>query len=382
MKVLILGGDGYLGWPTAMHLSGRGCEVCVVDSYVRRNRCKEINRPPLCRVPDLMNRVTAWYGVSGRKLEVRVGDVTDYDFLLGVFRDFGPDAVMHFAEQPSAPYSMKGYREARETLENNLLSTLNVAYAVRETNSAIHIIKLGTMGEYGTPNIDIEEGFIDIEHNGRKDRLLFPRQAGSLYHTTKIQDTDLLYFYVRVWGLTVTDLMQGPVYGMFTDETEADERLHTVFSYDDVFGTVLNRFIVQAVAGVPLTVYGEGGQTRGYLNIRDTMQCLALALENPPEKGEIRILNQFTETFSVNDLAAKVQAAAAVQGLEVTVRKIPNPRVEQEEHYYNPAHSGLDDLGLKPHMLSEDVLVQMIEFVERHDNGIHRDIIEPSAQWR
>ena len=365
-----------------MYLSGRGREVRVVDSYVRRNRCNAIDRPPLCPIPDLTNRVKAWHEVAGLEIEAQIGDVTDYDFLLGVFRDFGPDAVVHYAEQPSAPYSMKGYQEARETLENNLLSTLNVTHAVRETNPAIHIVKLGTMGEYGTPNIDIEEGFIDIEHKGRKDRLLFPRQAGSLYHTTKVQDTDLLYFYVRVWALTVTDLMQGPVYGMFTDETEADERLHTVFSYDDVFGTVLNRFIVQAVAGFPLTVYGEGGQTRGYLNIRDTMQCLALALENPPKKGEMRILNQFTETFTVNDLAAKVQATAAGQGLEVTVRKIPNPRVEQEEHYYKPAHSGLADLGLKPHMLSEGVLAQMIEFVERHDNGIRRDTIEPTAQWR
>ena len=345
MKVLILGGDGYLGWATAMHFSALGHDVLTVDNYFRRNICLQCNADPLIPTQTLQKRCEIWQEMTGGHIGVAIGDICEYDFLLGLFRDFRPDTVIHYAEQPSAPYSMIGRREAAATLQNNLIGTLNVVYAIHETDPSIHLIKLGTMGEYGTPNIDIEEGFIDIEHKGRKDRFLFPRQAGSLYHTTKVQDTDMLYFYVRTWGLRVTDLMQGPVYGVFTDEMDGDERLATNLNYDHVFGTVLNRFMVQAVAGFPLTIYGKGGQTRGYLNIRDTVQCLRIATENPAGEGELRVFNQFTETFSVNDLAERVVAAAQGLQLRPTIEHLENPRVEREEHYYNPVHQGLIRTG-------------------------------------
>lgn len=382
MRILILGADGFLGWPTAMYLSERGHEVAAVDNYLRRDLAAQRDLPTLFPTPALPERVKHWQAVSGRQIALSIGDICDYSFLKRAFEQFQPDTVIHYAEQPSAPYSMLGQGEAQQTLVNNLNGTLNVAYAVKETNPDIHIVKLGTMGEYGTPNIDIEEGFIDIEHKGRKDRFLFPRQAGSLYHTTKIQDTDLLYFYVRAWGLRVTDLMQGPVYGLFTDEMRGDDRLFTCFAYDEVFGTVLNRFIVQAVAGVPLTVYGKGGQTRGYLNIKDTLQCVALAAANPVGRGELRVFNQFTELFSVLQLAERVREAAQTLGIPVEVRNLPNPRVEAEEHYYNPAHHGLRELGLQPHLLTADGLAEILEQVRRYENRIRKDIILPRISWK
>lgn len=378
----MLGGDGYLGWPTSMHLANLGHRVLVVDNYLRRRLCLEQGLTPLIAVPDLHQRSKLWKQNGGNPIEHVVGDAAEYPFLLETFKQFKPDVVLHYAEQPSAPYSMLGHKQAHLTLSNNLLSTLNVAYAVKETNPGCHIIKLGTMGEYGTPKIDIEEGFINIEHKGRSDRLLFPRQAGSLYHTTKIQDTDLLYFYVRVWGLRVTDLMQGPVYGLLTPEMGDDSRLFTFFNYDEQFGTVLNRFIVQAVAGIPLTVYGEGGQTRGYLNLVDTLQCVRLALENPAAEGEMRIFNQFTETFSVNELAEKVSSVGGAMGLNVSISKIPNPRVELEEHYYNPVHKALTEIGLTPNLLTDEVIAGMLQNVQEHRENINQELIQPKTQWK
>ncbi len=332
--------------------------------------------------PNLMQRAKIWEEVSRKKINVINGDVTDYDFLLNIFKDFKPDAVIHFAEQPSAPYSMIGYREARITLINNLTSTLNVAYAVKETNPDCHIIKLGTMGEYGTPNIDIPEGWIEIEFRGKKDKFLFPRQAGSLYHTTKVQDTDLLWFYVRTWGLRVTDLMQGPVYGIETEESKLDERLMPNFHYDEIFGTVLNRFVVQAVAGYPLTVYGKGDQKRGFLNIKDTIQCIDLAASNPADRGELRIFNQLTEVFSINDLAEKVKKVGNKLGYNVQIEHIENPRVEKEDHYYNPDYTGLIELGLKPHYLTDDVLEGFFKVVEKYKDRINKDAIFLGVKWK
>ena len=381
MRVLILGGDGYLGWPTAMYFSRKGHEVWVVDNYLRRDLCRDLDVEPLYPCPNLLARAELWREVSGRRIVARIGDCGDYPFLVKVFRECRPDAVVHYAEQPSAPYSMMSYEAARLTLANNLFSTLNVIWAVHETVPSCHIVKLGTMGEYGTPNIDIEEGWIEIEHKGRGDRFLFPRQAGSLYHTTKIQDTDLLWFYVRMWDLQVSDLMQGPVYGIGTEETGMHDDLGTCFSYDEVFGTVLNRFIVQAVAGHPLTVYGQGGQTRGYLNIRDTVACVELVVANPPGPGELRILNQFTETFTVNELAEKVKRVGEERGHDVAVRSIPNPRKEMESHYYNPVHTGLRELGLEPHPLTDEVLHGMFETVEKHKGSIRKDRILSGVRW-
>ena len=271
--------------------------------------------------------------------------------------------------------------KAAFTLQNNLISTLNITYAVREMNPECHIIKLGTMGEYGTPNIDIEEGWIEIESKGRKDTFLFPRQSSSLYHTTKMQDTDMLWFYVRTWGIRVTDLMQGPVYGISTDESDRDSKLMPNFNYDEIFGTVLNRLIVQAVASYPLTVYGKGGQTRGYLNIKDTMQCVYLSAMQPPKQGELRIFNQVTETFSVNELADKVRICGKKLGYDVKINHIENPRKEKEEHYYNPKYTGLLELGLQPHYLTDDVLEGMFKVVGKYKDCINRDAIFRGVKW-
>ena len=381
MRILILGGDGYLGWPTAMHLAVHGHEVAVADNYLRRRLCREENIDLLFEVPDLDERAALWQSVSGHKIAVYIGNLCEWDFVAEVFKAFNPQAVVHYAEQPAAPYSMLNRKAATLTLHNNLSVTANVIFAVREFCPDAHIVKLGTMGEYGTPNIDIEEGWLEVEHNGRQHKFLYPRQAGSLYHTTKIMDTDLLWFYVRTWGLRVTDLMQGPVYGLFTDETEQNERLLPFFNYDEIFGTVLNRFVVQAVAGYPLTVYGKGGQTRGYLNIKDTLNCVRLSVKNPAENGELRIFNQFTETFSVTDLAAKVQEAGSALGLNVDIQHVENPRMEAEAHYYNPRHTGLLNLGLSPHYLSEDVLVEMMEYVIKYKDQIKHGQIYRKVKW-
>lgn len=381
MRVLILGGDGYLGWPTAMHLSTGGHDVAVADNYLRRRICREENVPPLLETPDLLQRCETWNRISGRAILPFIGDLTQWDVIREIFQRFSPDAVVHYAEQPAAPYSMLNRKAAALTLHNNLTATANVIFAVREFCPDAHIIKLGTMGEYGTPNIDIEEGWIDISHNNRTDKFLFPRQAGSLYHTTKIMDTDLLWFYVRVWDLRVTDLMQGPVYGLFTDENQNHPDLLPFFAYDELFGTVLNRFIVQAAAGYPLTVYGKGGQTRGYINIKDTLSCVRLAVENPSAPGQMRIFNQFTETFSVNELAERVQRVGEKINLAVKIKSIENPRKEAEAHYYNPAHTGLLDLGLEPSYLTDDVIAQLLKFAIKHRDRINTQQIFRKVKW-
>jgi UDP-sulfoquinovose synthase len=381
MRVLILGGDGYLGWPTAMAFASKGHQVCVIDNYLRRTLAMQTQSEALMPNPDLPARAQIFKSVSGCDIRVEIGDVTDYRVLSNLFQDFQPEAVVHYAEQPSGPYSMIGYHEANLTLNNNLNATLNLIYAVMEYAPDCHIIKLGTMGEYGTPNIDIEEGWIEIEHKGRKQKFLYPRAAGTFYHTTKVLDTDILWFYVRTFDLRVTDLMQGPVYGLSTAECDLDERLMPNFHYDDIFGTLVNRFLVQAVAGVPLTVYGKGGQTRGYLNLIDTLQCIELAMLQPAAPGQLRILNQFVETFSVNDVAEKVQRVGNQMGLGVRVEKIKNPRKEAEDHYYNPSHSGLLELGLKPHFMSDEVIGVILEKIIKYKEFIDVEKILPRVSW-
>lgn len=380
MRIVILGVDGYLGWPTAMALS-KGHEVFGVDNYLRRSLCRDLDVEPLFPVPNLHERVRYWEEESSKRIFIRVGDLQDWGFISKIFQEFQPEAIIHYAEQPAAPYSMLNREAAMLTLTNNLTVTANVIFAVREYCPDAHIIKLGTMGEYGTPNIDIEEGWLDVEHNARRDTFLYPRQAGSLYHTTKIMDTDLLWFYVRMWGIRVTDLMQGPVYGLTTPETVENDSLLSFFNYDEIFGTVLNRFIVQSVAGYPLTVYGKGGQTRGYLNIIDTINCVRLSLENPPRQGELRIFNQFTETFTVNELAEKVKRVGDEMGLNVKIQQVENPRKEAEEHYYNPKHTGLLELGLQPHYLTDEVIRGMLEKVYKYRDYIIPGRIMRNVRW-
>ncbi|GBE16652.1 CDP-paratose 2-epimerase [bacterium BMS3Abin15] len=382
MRILILGADGYLGWPTCLYFSQRGHEVIGVDSYFRRKATAELDCESLFPSPDLIQRAKVWEELTNKKINVHIGDITDYEFLISIFKEFNPDAVIHYAEQPSAPYSMINRDRAAFTLQNNLIGTLNTIYAVKETNPDCHIIKLGTMGEYGTPNIDIEEGWLEIEHNGRKDKFLFPRQAGSLYHTTKVQDTDMLWFYIRTWGIRATDLMQGPVYGLSTDETDLDERLRPFFNYDEIFGTVLNRFITQAVAGYPLSIYGNGNQTRGFLNLKDTMQCVYLSAMQPSEKGQLRIFNQLTEPFSVRQLADKVKMAGDKLGYNVVVEHIENPRVEQEDHYYNVKYTGLKQLGLQPNYLTDNVLENFFAVVDKYKDRINKDAFFKGIKWK
>ncbi len=381
MRVMILGGDGYLGWPTAMHFAAAGHQVIVVDNYLRRTIARSTSSEPLFDAPNLDARADAFAAATGGQIEVAIGDCSEMTFFEPLFARIVPDIVVHYAEQPSAPYSMRGFHEAQLTLRNNLGVTFNLIWVVLRHKPDCHIVKLGTMGEYGTPNIDIEEGWIDIEHNGRSDKFLFPRQAGSLYHTTKVLDTDLLWFYVRTHGLRVTDLMQGPVYGLMTGECEGNLRLLPNFHYDDIFGTVVNRFLVQAVAGVPLTVYGKGGQTRGYLNLKDTLQCVRLAAEKPAAPGELRVFNQFTEQFTVTELAEHVKRVGTAMGLPVEIKSIPNPRKEREEHYYNAKHSGLLELGLQPHLMTDDVLAEMLRTIIPYKANIDDKKIMPRVRW-
>ena len=381
MKILILGGDGYLGWPTSMDLAAKGHEVLTVDNYSRRTIAMQTSSEALFATPNLEDRANLFKDKSGIQLKVEIGDLKDFSFMERLVKDFQPDAVVHYAEQPSAPYSLRGYDEAHYTLKNNLEVTHNLIWAIIKHKPDCHIVKLGTMGEYGCPNIDIEEGWIEIEHKGRKDKFLFPRAAGSLYHTTKVLDTDLLWFYVRTYNLKVTDLMQGPVYGLSTKESDLDENLLPNFHYDDIFGTVVNRFLVQAVAGVPLTVYGKGGQIRGYLNLKDTLQCVDLAINNPAAPRELKIYNQLTETFSVNELAENVKNAGKLLSIDVEVKSIPNPRKEPEDHYYNPKNTGLIELGLKPNFMTSEVLAEMMQLVIKHKDKIDSSKIFPRVKW-
>ena len=383
MRVLILGGDGYLGWPTAMHFAQLGHEVMVVDNLAKRQWEAEVDGAPLEPVPTLRHRLRVWNDVTGREIAVAIGDIAEnHRFVYRVFEEFQPDAVVHYAEQPSAPYSMIGRDHAVYTQRNNVLGTLNVLHALKRHTPDAHLIKLGTMGEYGTPNIDIEEGFLEIEHNGRADRLPFPKMPGSFYHLTKVHDSHNIHFACRIWGLAATDLNQGVVYGITTDETELHPELRTSFHYDAVFGTALNRFCAQAVAGVPLTVYGAGGQKRGFLNIRDTIQCVRLAAENPPQAGEYRVFNQFTEVFSVLQLAELVREAATHLGYDARIDHIENPRIEAEEHYYNPRNDALLELGLQPRLLSEELVETMLLKIAESAERIDRATILPRVRWR
>ncbi|HUC05214.1 MAG TPA: NAD-dependent epimerase/dehydratase family protein [Acidimicrobiales bacterium] len=380
MRILVLGGDGYLGWPTALHLSARGHDVTVVDNLVRREYDQEMGVDSLVPIASIEDRVAKWKELTGRDVGVRVGNLTDAAFTYGVIGDLQPEAVVHFGEQRSAPYSMIDREHAVYTQVNNVVGNLNVMYAIAETNLDIHLVKLGTMGEYGYPNIDIEEGYIEITHKGRTDVLPYPKQPGSFYHLSKVHDSHNIMFACRVWGLRATDLNQGIVYGQSTPETDLDPVLATRFDYDGVFGTVLNRFCVQAVMGYPLTVYGAGGQTRGMLNIRDTLACVTLALENPADRGEFRVFNQFTESFSVRDMAAMVQKASSKP---VTIDSgHANPRVEHEEHYFHAANTKLLDLGLQPHLLTNEVIGDMLALVEAHKGRVDTKAIEPTVQWR
>ena len=382
MRICVLGGDGYCGWATALYLSRKGHEVAIVDNFLRRQWDQELGVQTLTPIQPLSDRLRVWQELTGNVIESYAGDVTDYDFLASVIETFQPDAVVHFAEQRAAPYSMIDRKHAVFTQVNNVVGTLNLLFAIHELAPDCHIIKLGTMGEYGTPNIDIEEGYIKIEHNGRSDVLPFPKQPGSFYHLSKVHDSHNMMFACKIWGLRATDLNQGVVYGTITDEVNMHEALINRFDYDEIFGTVLNRFCIQAAVGHPLTVYGTGGQTRGFLDLRDTVRCIEIACHNPAAPGECRVFNQFTEQFSVLDLAHMVKTAAAEMGMPVEIEHMPTPRVEAEKHYYNAKHSKLVDLGLRPHFLSDSLLDSLMNIAMKYQDRVDRSLFMPQVNWR
>jgi UDP-sulfoquinovose synthase len=379
MRVLVLGGDGYLGWPTAVHLSDCGHTVGIADNFARRNYDQELGVESLVPIYPLHIRVGAWAELSGRQIDIFCGDITDAAFTRELISGFRPHAVVHFAEQRSAPYSMIDQAHAVYTQRNNVIGTLNLLFAIAEIDRDIHLVKLGTMGEYGTPNIDIEEGWLTVEHNGRRDRVLYPKRPGSFYHLSKVHDSHNIEFACRSWGLRATDLNQGIVYGHEIAATGADPRLATRFDHDAIFGTVLNRFIVQAVLDHPLTVYGSGQQTRGLIDIRDTVECIRLACVNPAAPGEFRVFNQMTEAMSIEEIAKTV--TACYPGAS-EIEYLDNPRVEQESHYYNVKHSGLIDLGLQPHYLSDTLIDSLFAVVERHRDRADLAAMRPTINWR
>ena len=382
MRVLVIGGDGYCGWATALYLSERGHEVGILDSLVRRHWELTLGIDTLTPIAPIGKRIARWKELTGRDIGLYVGDMCDYSFLHSAIERFAPAAIVHFGEQRSAPFSMIDREHAVLTQVNNVVGTLNLLYAIRELCPECHLVKLGTMGEYGTPNIDIEEGYITIQHNGREDRLPYPKQPGSFYHLSKVHDSHNIHFACKIWGLRATDLNQGVVYGVLTDQTAIDDLLINRLDYDGVFGTALNRFCVQAAIGHPLTVYGKGGQRRSFLDIRDTVRCIEIAIANPSEKGEFRVFNQFTEQFNVLELAQMVMRVGCEIGLKVHINHLPNPRVEKEEHYYNAKNTQLRDLGLEPHFLSESLLDSLVHFAIRFRDRVDTKQILPQVTWR
>ena len=355
MRVAVLGGDGYCGWATALYLSKKGHSVAIADNFCRRQWDHELGVQTLTPIRPLAERLNVWQDLTGETIELFVGDVTEYDFLSSFVQSFEPDAVVHFAEQRSAPYSMIDRKHAVFTQVNNVVGTLNLLFALREFKPDCHLIKLGTMGEYGTPNIDIEEGYITIEHNGRRDTVPYPKQPGSFYHLSKVHDSHNMMFACKIWGIRATDLNQGVVYGTTTDEVSI---------------------------GQPLTVYGKGGQTRGFLDIRDTVRCIEIACLNPAARGECRVYNQFTEQFSVLELAHMVQDAGKKLGLTVKVDHLPDPRVEAEEHYYNAKHSKLIELGLQPHLLSNSLIDSLMNVAMKYRDRVDANVMMPRINWR
>ncbi len=384
LRVCVLGADGYLGWPTAMYFSARGHSVVAVDSCVKRRLEAALDVVPLQDVADFEQRAERWKDLTGKTIETIRGDIyLEPDLIADICKNFRPQAIVHYAEQPSAPYSMLNLEAASFTQANNVIGTLNVMFAIHAYAPDAHLIKLGTMGEYGTPGIDIEEGWIEINHKGRSDRMVYPKRPPSFYHCSKVHDSTNLEFACRSWGMRVTDLNQGVVYGIETREMREDPiALGTSFHYDDVFGTVLNRFVVQAAVGVPLTVYGEGGQVRSYLNIKDTLACVELAALHPAQAGEFRVFNQFTQQFSVSELAERVHRVARTRGLYTKVQHISNPRVEAEKHYYNATNTALLDLGLQPHLLEDGVIAGMIDRALSARDNVRTASIMPRLDWK
>lgn len=382
MRILILGGDGYLGWPQALYLSQKGHEVAVYDNQARRQFDLKNGFDSLVPIKSFHRRVERWTELTGKVITRYHGDITDFNSLATSFQEFQPEAIVHFAEQRAAPYSMIDREHAVYTQHNNVIGTLNVLYAIKDFVPNAHLVKLGTMGEYGQPNIDIEEGFIEITHKGRTDTLPFPKQPGSFYHLSKVHDSHNIMFCCRIWGIRATDLNQGIVYGAETYETILNRDLATRFDYDQIYGTALNRFCIQAAIGHPMTLYGSGNQIRGYINIKDTVRCIELAINNPAAPGEFRVFNQITESFSINEIAEKVRVVAQRMGLDAQANYVDNPRVEHENHYYNAIHTKLPALGLEPHLLNDAEIEQMLGLALEYRDRLDPRLVLPTVNWR
>ncbi len=383
MKVFIAGIDGYLGWALAQYLAARGHKVAGNDMFYRRQWVEEVGSHSAIPVYSLPERLAAFRARFGTDILFREGDLLDYTFLKSFLADFQPDAIVHFAEMPSAPYSMIDQAHAAFTQHNNVIGSLNVLWAIKEACPQAHLIKLGTMGEYGTPNVDIPEGFFEVEFRGRKDVLPFPRQAGSFYHWSKVHDSNNTMFACRIWGLRATDIMQGVVFGTRIDEMGEDPILRSRLDFDQCFGTAVNRFCCQAVIGHPLTLYGRGGQTRGFLPLRDSMQCLTITIENPPKAGEYRVFNQFEECYTVEELAYLVQEVGSEIGLNVEIHHYDNPRTEQDKHYYNPDRNHLINLGYQPtHDVRAEVRIMLQDLLQHKARIMEKeDILVPDIRW-
>jgi UDP-sulfoquinovose synthase len=386
MKVLVLGGDGFCGWPTALHLSARDDEVLIIDNLSRRRIDRELQVESLTPIEPLSVRLDTWQAITGRTIRfVELDVAVEYERLLALIQETAPDAIVHFAEQRAAPYSMKSAAHKRYTVDNNLRATHNVLCAIVESGLDIHLVHLGTMGVYGyqTAGLRIPEGYLPVSievapGQSVQREILFPPDPGSIYHMTKTQDQLFFYFYNKNDKVRVTDLHQGVVWGTQTPETELDEHLINRFDYDGDYGTVLNRFLMQAAVGYPLTVHGSGGQTRAFIHIRDTVRCIELAVHHPPQHGErVRIFNQATETHRVRELA---QLVAKLTG--ATVQYVPNMRIEAEENELLIQNQGLQELGLQPIRLSEGLLEEVHAISRRYAYRCDRSKIPCLSQWR
>jgi UDP-sulfoquinovose synthase len=382
MKVLVLGVDGYIGWSLSMHLAKRGHVVSGIDSFERRKNVGDIGSTSAIPVLDMEERIRSFKHIHGKEISFYAGNLLDYDFLQEVIRETRPDSIVHLAEQPSAPFSMIDREHAIYTQHNNIEGTLNLLYAMKEYVPDCHLVKLGTMGEYGTPNVDIPEGFFEIEFRGRKDTLPFPRQPGSLYHLSKVHDSANVHFACRMWRLRSTDVMQGVVYGTRTAEM-VDDSLMTRFDFDEWFGTVINRYCAEAVIGHPLTPYGSGGQKRGFIDLIDSVQCLTIAVENPPNRGEYRVFNQLDEIYSVTELANYVAQVGKKLRLDVKIQPISNPRIEKEDHYYKVDRERLRNLGFRPtRRITDTVEIMLSDLLKYRDRIMERsEVIIPRTTW-
>jgi UDP-sulfoquinovose synthase len=383
MKVLITGVDGYSGWPLALHLLRRGHDVAGLDNFVTRKRVKEVGSHSATPIQPFPKRQAAVQQHLGKELRFYQGDLGNWAFVKEVLERERPEAIVHLAEQRSAPYSMIDVHHAVDTQVENLTGTLHLLYGIRDVCPEAHLVKMGTMGEYGTPNIDIAEGFFDVEYNGRKDRLPFPRQAGSWYHWSKVFDSGDVMFASKIWGIKATDVMQGVIYGIRTPEI-TDDSLLTRFDFDEVWGTALNRFVVEAILGLPITAYGAGGQTRGYIALEDSMQSLRIAVENPPKAGEYRVFNQFDAAYSVNQLAETVQRVGEEFGFHATISHPPDPRVEAENHYYHPIRENLTRLGYQRTRELDEVVRELFRDLTKYKRRLaaKQHVLLPVVQWR